>query len=56
MILVWAVVMAILGAVYAVSHCIAHSNYRELVEEESRDGLAAVQKIKPRPESLDEFA
>lgn len=47
-ILVWFVVMAILGAVYAVSHCIAHSNYRELVEEESREGLGAAPKMKPR--------
>ena len=40
-ILVWSVIMVILAIVYAVSHCIAHSNYRELVEEESRDNLEA---------------
>lgn len=53
--LIWAVVMAVLGAVYAVSHCLAHANYRELVEEESREGLGEAPKMQPKQESLDEF-
>lgn len=31
--------MAILAIAFAISNYIAHSNYRELVEEESRDNL-----------------